>query len=67
MYSVFKKEHQTKYTLSKMKLKTIKTVATTLTATLTLIGSAVAEKIEIKGSDTLGAKLVPQLKAEYLK
>ena len=67
MYSVFKKEHQTNYTLSKMKLKTIKTVATTLTATLTLIGSAVAEKIEIKGSDTLGAKLVPQLKAEYLK
>jgi len=50
-----------------MKLKTFKTVATTLTASLALIGSAVAEKIEIKGSDTLGAKLVPQLKAEYIK
>lgn len=50
-----------------MKLKTFKTVATTLTASLALISSAIAEKIEIKGSDTLGAKLVPQLKAEYLK
>ena len=50
-----------------MKLKTFKTVATAITASLALIGSASAEKIEIKGSDTLGAKLVPQLKAEYLK
>ncbi len=50
-----------------MKLKTFKTIATAITASLALIGSASAEKIEIKGSDTLGAKLVPQLKAEYLK
>ena len=50
-----------------MKLKTFKTLATTLAATFSLIGAASADKIEIKGSDTLGAKLVPQLKAEYLK
>lgn len=53
-----------------MKLKAFKNLATTVSATITLIGSAtisLAEKIEIKGSDTLGAKLVPQLKAEYLK
>lgn len=50
-----------------MKLNTFKTVVTTITASLSIISSALAEKIEIKGSDTLGAKLVPQLKAEYIK
>ena len=46
----------------------IKSIATALTASIALIAASVAQdKIELKGSDTLGAKLVPQLKAEYLK
>ncbi len=50
-----------------MKLKSLKTVASAISASLALMSSVSAELIEIKGSDTLGAKLVPQLKAEYLK
>lgn len=38
---------------------------TTLVCSIFLISSASAEKIVIKGSDTLGAKLVPQLKEEF--
>lgn len=48
-----------------MKLKSIKTA---LAVSVAIASSALAQStIHIKGSDTLGNKLVPQLKAEYVK
>ncbi|MBL9203916.1 MAG: phosphate ABC transporter substrate-binding protein [Opitutaceae bacterium] len=43
----------------------MKTVALILAATLGFTASVSAQKLVIKGSDTLGAKLVPQLAEEY--
>lgn len=46
----------------------MKRIATVITAGVALISTAMGQTaIAIKGSDTLGAKLVPQLKADYIK
>ena len=60
MCVVFNNERQTKYTLSKMKLKTITSVFAALT-----VAATAQTKLVIKGSDTLGAKMVPQLSEAY--
>ena len=48
------------------KLTTLKAIVLALGGCVSLIGSASADRLVIKGSDTLGAKLVPQL-AEAFK
>lgn len=46
----------------------LKGIATALTAGVALVSTTFGQTtITIKGSDTLGAKLVPQLKADYVK
>ena len=46
----------------------LKAFATVITAGVALMSTALGQTtIAIKGSDTLGAKLVPQLKADYIK
>lgn len=46
----------------------LKGIATVITAGVALMSTAFGQAtIAIKGSDTLGAKLVPQLKADYIK
>jgi phosphate transport system substrate-binding protein len=46
----------------------LKSIAIALTTGAAIASSAFGQaKLTIKGSDTLGAKLVPQLKADYLK
>jgi len=47
------------------KLTTLKTIALALVGGASLLGTAHADRLVIKGSDTLGAKLVPQLAEEF--
>lgn len=48
-----------------MKTRTLKTLAAIAACTVAAFSMNAAEKIVIKGSDTLGAKMVPQLAEEF--
>ena len=43
----------------------MKSIYLSLLATIAIVGAAQADRLVIKGSDTLGAKLVPQLAEQF--